>query len=254
MSASVERPDGMDEVEWTLRIELAATYRLAARFGWSELIYNHITVRLPGPEQHFLINQFGHLYSEVSASKLVKVAQNGDVVAPENATISRSGFIIHGAIHNAREDVTCVMHCHTREGTAVAAQQGGLLPLSIESMLLSGRIAYHDFEGIVTDPDERSRIVGDLGDRDVLMLRNHGSLTCGRTVAEAFYLMFMLQRSCEIQISALAGDRDLSMPSSEIEQKVMQESRQAGTNLGQYDLVLASLMRTLDKEEPDYRQ
>ena len=172
MSASVERPDGMDEVEWTLRIELAATYRLAARFGWSELIYNHITVRLPGPEQHFLINQFGHLYSEVSASKLVKVAQNGDVVAPENATISRSGFIIHGAIHNAREDVTCVMHCHTREGTAVAAQQGGLLPLSIESMLLSGRIAYHDFEGIVTDPDERSRIVGDLGDRDVLMLRN----------------------------------------------------------------------------------
>ena len=247
-------PPGIDAEEWRLRVELAAIYRLAARMGWSELIYNHITVRLPGNEQHFLINQFGHLYAEVTASNLAKVERSGDVVSPAEATISRPGFIIHGAIHEAREDVRCVMHCHTREGTAVAAQQGGLLPLSIESMLLSGRIAYHHFEGIVTDPDERSRIVADLGDNDVLVFRNHGLLTCGRTVAEAYYLMYMLQRSCEIQVAALAGNRELLLPDPVIEQKVMAESRQAGTNSGQYDLALSALMRVLDREEPDYRR
>ena len=247
-------PPEIDAEEWRLRVELAAIYRLAARMGWSELIYNHITVRLPGSEQHFLINQFGHLYSEVTASNLVKVARGGDVVSPPDAAISRSGFIIHGAIHEARDDVLCVMHCHTREGTAVSAQRDGLLPLSIESMLLSGRIAYHDFEGIVSDPDERSRIVADLGDKDVLLFRNHGLLTCGRTVAEAFYLMYMLQRSCEIQVAALVGNRDLLLPSPTIEQKVMAESRQAGTNLGQYELVLSALMRVLDREEPGYRE
>ena len=136
----------------------------------------------------------------------------------------------------------------------MSAQQEGLLPLGIESMLLSGRIAYHDFEGIVTDPDKRSPIVADLGDKDVLLFHNHGLLACGRTVAEAFYLMYMLQRSCEIQVAALASNRDLLLWNPAIEQKVMAESRQAGTNLGQYDLVLSALMRVLDREEPGYRQ
>src|SRR5690349_21630285 len=177
--------------EWRLRQELACAYRLFDHFGWHELIYNHITVRVPGESGHFLINPFGLMYREVTASNLVKIDVDGNVVLGDHP-VNRAGFVIHSAIHRAREDAHAVAHTHTTAGQAVSCQQQGLLPMSFSALMFHNRIAYHDFEGITLDLDEQERLLADLGSKDAMILRNHGLLTCGRTLADAFQEMYQL--------------------------------------------------------------
>jgi ribulose-5-phosphate 4-epimerase/fuculose-1-phosphate aldolase len=191
--------------EARLRRELAAVYRLIAHFKMTDLIYNHISVRLPGPEHRFLLNPFGLLYEEVTASNLVIVGLDGQLITDGPWKINPAGFVIHSAIHEAREDALCVLHTHTKAGCAVAAQAHGLLPLNQMSLEFYNRVAYHDYEGIALSSAEKKRLVADLGDKPVMILRNHGLLTVGATPGEAFLRMFYLERSCEIQVDALSG-------------------------------------------------
>jgi ribulose-5-phosphate 4-epimerase/fuculose-1-phosphate aldolase len=224
MSASLadqfqqRRPAGVATEEWRLRCELAAAYRLFAQLGWHELIYNHLTVRVPGAE-HFLINPFGLMYREVTASKLVKIDLEGRKVEPSPWNVNPAGFIVHSAVHAARADAHCVMHTHTTAGQVVSCQKGGLLPLSFNAMFYAGRVAYHDFEGITLDREECRRLAADLGDRNVMILRNHGLLVCGPTIGDAFAEHYMLQRACEVQVAAQATGASLVLPRDEIAQR-----------------------------------
>ena len=198
------RPDAMSDEEWRLRLELAACYRVFNHIGWTELIFNHITVRVPGPEKHYLINPFGLHYSEVTASSLIKIGLDGE---PRHATpysVNRAGFVIHSAIHAARADAHCIMHVHTTAGMAVACKEAGLGNDNFYAAQLAGDIAYHDYEGVTTRTDEQDRLVTSLGDRHCLILRNHGLLACEETLPAAFFLMFTLNRACEIQLAAAA--------------------------------------------------
>jgi len=201
--------------EWRTRQELACAYRLFGHFGWHELIYNHITVRVPGEKGHFLINPFGLMYREVTASNLVKIDIDGKIVLGDHP-VNRAGFVIHSAIHRARNDAHAVAHTHTTAGQAVSCQEHGLLPMSFSAVMFHERIAYHDFEGITLDLDEQERLLADLGDKDVMILRNHGLLTCGPTLADAFQEMYQLQRSCEVQVAALAGGARVIIPREEL--------------------------------------
>ena len=198
--------DGVSAQEWQTRIDLAACYRLVDHYGMSDLIYNHITARIPGTE-HLLINLYGLLYKEITASSLVKIDLEGNIVWKPNADygINVSGYVIHGAIHKARTDVACVLHTHTRAGMAVAAMQCGLLPLSQTAMRFVGHIGLHDYEGPAIDLGGRERIVGDLGPHDALIMRNHGLLTCGATIQQAFNTMYQLELSCRTQVDAMAA-------------------------------------------------
>lgn len=194
--------------ERQVRVELAACYRLVARYGMADLIYNHITARVPGPDEHLLINPFGMLYDEITASSLIKIDLEGEVIeAPAGIEfgVNRAGYVIHSAVHGARPDVRCVIHTHTRAGCAVSAMAEGLLPISQTALRFHGRIGYHDFEGPATDTEERARLVANLGSHDALILRHHGLLTCGRTIGEAFHLMQRLDAACQIQVAAMAG-------------------------------------------------
>jgi ribulose-5-phosphate 4-epimerase/fuculose-1-phosphate aldolase len=212
------RPAGVGQEEWQLRCELAAAYRLFAQLGWHELIYNHLTVRVPGAE-HFLINPFGLMYREVTASKLVKIDLEGRKVEPNPWNVNPAGFVVHSAVHAARVDAQCVMHTHTTAGQVVSCQKEGLLPLSFNAMFYAGRVAYHDFEGITLDREECRRLAADLGDRNVMILRNHGLLVCGPTIGDAFAEHYMLQRACEVQIAAQATGALLVLPRDEIAQR-----------------------------------
>ena len=191
----------MTQTELTLRQDLAALYRIFDYLGWSELIYNHITVKLPGDDHHFLINPYGLHYSEVKASNLVKVDIDGKVVEATDYDVNPAGMLIHSCVHGAREDVMCIAHTHTTAGMAVACQQDGLRPDNFYSALLHGRVAYHDFEGITVDETEKPKLIASIGDKNFLILRNHGLLVCGRTIAEAFHNMWALERSCQIQVA-----------------------------------------------------
>jgi ribulose-5-phosphate 4-epimerase/fuculose-1-phosphate aldolase len=210
--------DEVSPEEWQVRIDLAACYRLVDRYGMSDLIYNHITARVPGPEHHLLINLYGVLYKEITASSLVKIDLEGDIVWKPDTDygINKSGYVIHGAIHRARKDVTCVMHTHTPAGMAVAAMKGGLLPLTQTSIRFVGHIGYHDYEGPATDLAERERLVRDLGPHDAMILRSHGLLTCGATIQQAFNTMYQLEMSCRAQVDAMAARTDLLIPPKEI--------------------------------------
>jgi ribulose-5-phosphate 4-epimerase/fuculose-1-phosphate aldolase len=218
-------PGEISEEEAGLRRDLAACYRLVALMGWDDLLYTHLSVRIPGPEQHFLLNPFGLLFEEVTASSLVKVNLEGEIVAPSPYLINTAGFTIHSAVHAAREDAHCVIHLHTVANTGVSCQQEGLLPLHQEAMLICDQLAYHDYEGVAFDHDERPRLVSDLGPLSFMLLRNHGALTCGPSIATAFQRMYRLERACEMQIAALAGGRPLTMPN----QAVRQVTREQGT-------------------------
>jgi ribulose-5-phosphate 4-epimerase/fuculose-1-phosphate aldolase len=198
-----------DDVERKHRIELAAFYRIVAMLGWDEYIFNHISLRLPGPDRHFLINPFGMLYDEVCASHLVRIDVDGNIVGKSPWSVNKAGFVIHSAIHAAREDAHCIIHTHTTAGMGVAQQEGGLLPTSFYSAALYDRLSYHDFEGSIVTAGEQVRLVESLGTNNYLILRNHGLLACGETVAAAFTAMFTLQRSCEIQLAAQAGGSPL---------------------------------------------
>ena len=204
--------------EWQARVELAACYRLIDRYGMSDLIYNHITSRIPGTPDHLLINLYGLLYKEVTASSLVKISLDGEILWKPDTDygINKSGYIIHGCIHRARPEVKCVIHTHTRAGMAVASMKCGLLPLTQTSMRFVGHIGYHDYEGPSTDTEERARLVRDLGLHDAMILRSHGLLTCGATVQQAFNTMYQLELSCRSQVDAMAARTELAVPGENV--------------------------------------
>src|SRR5882724_6800656 len=200
--------------EWQARVDLAAAYRLVAHYGWDDLIFTHLSARVPGPEHHFLINPYGMMFEEITASSLVKINLQGEIVSPSPYFINPAGFTIHSAVHAAREDALCVIHLHTDYGIAVSAQKDGLLPISQQSLFALASLAYHEYEGLALNEDEKSRFVSDLGDKTNMILRNHGLLTVGKTAAEAFLSMYILERACRIQILAQSGKGTL-LPVSE---------------------------------------
>lgn len=241
--------------EIELRRELAAVYRLLSHFKMTDLIFTHVSVRIPGPDHHFLINPYGLMFDEITASSLVKIGLDGKLVEPSEYRVNPAGFVIHGAIHEAREDAHCVLHTHTKAGCAVAAQEHGLLPVNQMSLEFYNRVGYHDYEGIALNLDERERLVADLADRPALILRNHGLLTVGESPAEAFMRMFYLEKSCDIQIAAQAAGA-LRLPDAEVAEHTANQF--AGTAPGDYtdddayDLAWAALIRMLDRIAPDY--
>jgi ribulose-5-phosphate 4-epimerase/fuculose-1-phosphate aldolase len=240
------------EQEWQLRVDLAAAYRLVAYFGWDDLVFTHLSVRIPGPEHHFLINPFGTLFDEVIASSLLKIDQHGEKVTDSPFPVNPAGFTIHSAIHQAREDAQCVMHTHTVAGVAVAAQQQGLLPYSQQALVALASLAYHDYEGIAVRDDEKPRLVQDLGMANQLILRNHGLLTCGQTVADAFLALYNLQKACEIQLAAMSGGRDVIQIPQAMVDKISDEVNKVTGNQGG-GLAWPGLLRKLDRIDTSYR-
>jgi len=236
-------PSSYAPAEWAARCELACAYRVFDQFGWNELIYNHITLRVPEEPGHFLINPFGLLYHEVRASNLVKIDIDGNIVGPSQHGVNPAGFIVHSAVHRSREDAHCVMHTHTTAGSAVACQSNGLVPLSFTSFFYADRLAYHDFEGITFDTDERDRLSGNLGTKNAMILRNHGLLTCGVSVADAFAEMYHLQRACEVQLAAQSSGASLRFPSAEVVRKTAHQFDLSARNAGQQNELLFSAMR-----------
>jgi ribulose-5-phosphate 4-epimerase/fuculose-1-phosphate aldolase len=239
--------------EWAVRVDLAAAYRLVALFHWDDLVFTHITARVPGPEHHFLINPYGMLFDEITAGSLVKIDMQGNKVESSPWPINPAGFTIHSAIHAARHDVECVLHTHTVNGIAVSAQKKGVLPISQQSIFVLAGLAYHDYEGVALRDDEKPRLVSDLGSNVFLMLRNHGLLTVGRTVAEAFQRMYIFESACAIQVRAQAGGGELvSIPRSIIE-TAPQQQRDVTHNMGPHQLVWPGLLRRLDRIDTTYR-
>ena len=239
--------------EWQVRVDLAAAYRLVAHYGWDDLIFTHLSARVPGPEHHFLINPYGMMFDEITASSLVKVDLKGEIVMPSPYFINPAGFTIHSAVHAAREDALCVIHLHTANGIAVSAQAEGLLPLSQQAMVSLASLAYHDYEGLALNEDEKPRLVADLGSKTSLILRNHGLLTIGKTPAEAFLSMYLLESACHIQILAQAGGGKVFPIPDQILQNV---SAQVGAvTLGQgAELTWPGLLRKLDRIDPSFRE
>ena len=237
--------------EWRARQDLACAYRLFDHFGWHELIYNHITVRVPGERGHFLINPFGLMYREVTASNLVKVDIDGQIVLGEHP-INRAGFVIHSAIHRAREDAHAVAHTHTTAGQAVSCQEHGLLPMSFSAAMFHDRIAYHDFEGITLDLDEQERLLADLGGKDVMILRNHGLLTCGPTLADAFQEMYQLQRSCEVQVAALAGGARVILLREELAIRATNQFARTARNGVENRMMFDAMTRWMVDKDPSF--
>ncbi|HTN50053.1 MAG TPA: class II aldolase/adducin family protein [Burkholderiaceae bacterium] len=238
--------------EWQLRVDLAACYRLVAMFHWDDLIFTHISARLPGPEHHFLINPYGMMFDEITASSLVKIDLEGNKVAPSPHPINPAGFTIHSAIHTAREDAACVLHVHSVNGVAVSAQREGLLPLSQHSMLVLSSLAYHDYEGLALNDDEKPRLVRDLGDKRFLMLRNHGLLTVGRSVADAFVAMYLFETSCMMQVRAQSGGGPLLRIDDAIVGRAQEQFGKVTHGAGG-GLAWPALLRRLDRLNPGYR-
>ena len=238
--------------EWEARVDLAAAYRLVAHFGWDDLIFTHLSARVPGPEHHFLINPYGMMFEEITASSLVKVDLEGKIVMESDYHINPAGFTIHSAVHAAREDALCVMHLHTDYGIAVSAQEQGLLPISQQSLFVLASLGYHAYEGLALNDEEKPRLVADLGSKQFLILRNHGLLTVGRTVADAFLSMFLLERACRIQILAQAGGGTLIPISKDVLKQVAAQESVVVTG-GPGRLVWPGLLRKLDRLQANYR-
>ena len=241
----------VSEAEWRQRVDLAACYRLVALYGMDDLIFTHISARVPGPEHHFLINPYGLTFDEMTASSMLKVDLDGNKVMQSEHEINPAGFTIHSAVHAAREDAQCVLHVHSRNGIAVSAQRDGVLPISQHSIFVLASLAYHDYEGVALDDDEKPRLVRDLGDKRFLMLRNHGLLTVGRTVAEAFVAMYMFETSCTIQVRAQAGGGEVTAIGGAIVDGAQAQWNQVtrGTGGG---LAWPALVRRLDRVNPGY--
>ena len=243
--------DSVSAEEWQVRVDLAACYRLVAHYGWDDLIFTHISARVPGPDVHFLINPYGVMFEEMTASSLVKVDLEGKIVSPTDHPINPAGFTIHSAIHAARHDVGCVLHLHTDNGVAVSAQEDGLLPISQTALVVRDTIAYHAYEGIALDLGERERLVRDLGDNSLMLLRNHGTLAAGANIPSAFLLMFFLERACAMQIAALSGGRKLSIPAKDVQSLVAAQGRMGSGSAGA--LAWPGLLRLLDRKDPGFR-
>lgn len=243
--------------EWELRVQLAAAYRLIDHFGWSELIWTHTTVRVPGPEHHFLINPYGYRFDEICASNLVKVDLHGNIIGDQRQEINPAGFVIHSAIHMARRDVRCVMHTHTVAGMAVAALDCGLLPISMYSLGYFEGVGYHDFEGPSIELGERERLAANLGDKNVFIMRNHGLLTCGDSVAQAFVRMYRLERACQVQLAAQATGAGLVTPPRAVCEVSRERSDDFLGDKGysrERNPEFAAMLRMLDKKDPSYKE
>ncbi|MEK9776788.1 MAG: class II aldolase/adducin family protein [Quisquiliibacterium sp.] len=255
----------VSEQEWKLRVDLAACYRLIALYGWDDLVFTHVSVKLPGKDHHFLINPYGLMFEEITASSLVKVDMECRPIIPTPFPVNPAGFVIHSTVHAAREDAVCVLHTHTVAGTAVSAQKQGLLPISQQaSVALSGMslnasednhtdgIGYHDYEGIAVNDDERPRLARDLGRNNAMILRNHGLLTLGPTVADAFLRMYTLENACRVQIAAQSGGVPLQMIEPKVFETVRENVRIASTNAGVEALVWPPLLRKLRRINPGF--
>ena len=237
--------------EWQLRCDLAACYRLVSLYGWSDLVFTHISARLPGDGHRFLINPYGMLFEEVTASSLIATDQEGNKLHDSPFQVNRAGFVIHSAVHAAREDAHCVLHTHTRAGVAVSAQQAGVLPISQQSTFVLASLGYHDYEGVALRDDEKPRLQADLGHANFLMLRNHGLLTVGPSIADAFLAMYIFETTCQIQLAAQAGG-----PLTTIDPNILDGVAEAGrTQTGGMGgaFVWPALLRKLDRIDADYR-
>ena len=259
MTASLKTtPSLRDQVspeEWATRVDLAAAYRLVALYGWDDLIFTHLSARVPGSEHHFLINAYTLMFEEMTASNLVKIDLDGNTVGDAAGAVNRSGFVIHSAIHAAREDAQAVIHLHTPHGQAVSAMKEGLLPHTQTAMIAHHDVAYHDHEGIADALEERERIVADLGDKNALILRNHGTLTVGSSIAEAFLRMYFLERACQAQVMMLAAGRDgLNEPEPEVAGVVRDQVSGTEMAMTVERLAWPALLRKLDRIDPGYRQ
>ena len=245
----------VSEDEWKLRVNLAACYRLVAMYGWSDLIFTHISAKLPesvsGKDHHFLINPYGLMFDEITASSLLKIDLQGKQINESSFYVNHAGFVIHSTIHEARHDAVCVLHTHSRAGVAVSAQKEGLLPISQQSSLLLSSLAYHDYEGLAVHDDERDRLKADLGDSKYMILRNHGLLTVGCSVPDAFLAMYFLETSCQIQISAQAGGTLSPVPQKVLD-GVTAAVRVQQSKGSAADLAWPALLRRLDRLSPGY--
>jgi len=240
------------EAEWQMRLELAACYRAADLFGFSDIIWNHITAKIPGTE-HFLISRFGYRYDEVTASSLVTIDLDGNTINPgsgeSDIDVNITGFVIHGAVHRARADVLCVMHSHSDAGMAVSVLKEGLVPMQIDAMPFFNRVAYHAFEGQSDDSDECDRIAASLGDKQVMILRNHGLLTCGETVGAAFIRMYYLERACNVQLQVMATGREIELPADDVCERTARQLTRFPP--GRYEW--PAILRQVEVEHPDYK-
>ncbi|WP_218311466.1 class II aldolase/adducin family protein [Alteromonas antoniana] len=249
MTSSVQSQ--VSDAEWQTRVDLAACYRAVAMYGWDDLVFTHISARVPGPEHHFLINPYGMMFDEVTASSLVKVDLNGEKVMESDYDINPAGFTIHSAVHEAREDAKCVMHLHTVDGVAVSVLEDGLQAYSQQSLFPLASLSYHNYEGVALNPDEKVRLVNDLGDTQFMILRNHGLLTCADNIPDAFLFMFILQRACEIQIKAQATGQKL-IPIPEPILKGIRAQASTVTKQAGGSLAWPGLLRRLDRTNPGY--
>lgn len=248
-------PRGVSAAEWDARGELAAAFRIAAGLGWSDMLGTHFSLRVPGAESEFLINPYGLLFDEITASSLIKVDTERNKLSESPYEVNWAGFVIHSAVHMGSRDAHCVMHCHTTAGVGVSAQKQGLLPITQMALTVLGDVRYHDYEGVAENEDERARIVQDLGDGAMLILRNHGTLTVGATVGEAFARMNRIERACRFQLAALTGDAEPNPIPGEIVDYIVQQGRQINTagRAAGGKLLWAALLRKLDRENPGYR-
>jgi ribulose-5-phosphate 4-epimerase/fuculose-1-phosphate aldolase len=249
--SSTSLKDQVSPEEWQLRVDLAACYRLVAAYGWSDLIFTHISARIPGPEHHFLINPYGLLFEEITASSLIKIDQQGEKLSESPHPVNRAGFVIHSAVHAVREDAGCVLHTHTRAGVAVSAQAGGVLPISQQSTFVLASLGYHSYEGVALHDAEKPRLQADLGQANHLMLRNHGLLVVGSSIAEAFLLMYNFESTCQIQIAAQAGGT-LTQVDPRIIDGVGQAMRTQTSGLGG-QFAWPAMLRKLDRMDTSYR-
>jgi ribulose-5-phosphate 4-epimerase/fuculose-1-phosphate aldolase len=252
--SSVEIPSlegKVSEEEWKIRVDLAAAYRLVAYHGWDDLIFTHLSARLPGPEHHFLLNPYNLMFEEVTASSLVKVDMQGNPVEPTPFITNPAGFTIHSALHMARPDAHAVIHLHTPHGQAVSAHSEGLLPLTQTAMLIRDDVAYHDYEGVAVDLDERERLVANIGDKGAMLLRNHGTLAIGETVGEAFLKIYFLERACEAQILALSAGDSLNNPPQGAPEVTAQQGKM-GLKLAARALAWPALLRKAYRLDPGF--
>jgi len=238
--------------EWQTRVDLAAAYRLVALFKWDDLVFTHISARVPGRDNEFLINPYGLMFDEITASSLVRIDTAGNKLDDSPFPVNPAGFTIHSAVHAARHDTQCVLHTHTLNGIAVSAQKDGVLPISQQSIFVLGSLGYHDYEGVALRDDEKPRLVADLGDKSFLMLRNHGLLTVGATIADAFLNMYLFETVCTIQVRALAGSRELTHVDPRIIAGAREQARQATRGVGGGALTWPGLLRRLDRTNPGY--
>ena len=252
MAANPSVRDHVSDEEWQLRVDLAACYRIIAMYGWDDLVFTHVSARIPGPEHHFLINAYGLLFEEMTASSLVKVDLEGNKVDDSPHMVNPAGFVIHSAVHEAREDVGCVLHTHTKAGVAVSVQADGLLPLSQTSLFPYSSLAYHDYEGVALNDAEKPRLVADLGNATALILRNHGLLTTGKTIADAFLFMYVLETACQIQLMAQSTGNELIQVPQPIVAGIQAQAEQVTRGM-MGDLVWPALLRKLDRTDPSFR-